>query len=125
MHVPQDKRIVVDVDGVIAQEDDVSYSDREVNENIRKKLKKYREDGFYIILHTARNMRTYNGRIGKINVETAPELLDWLNKNNVPFDEIIYGKPWCGNRGFYVDDRAIRPEEFKEKTFEEIKGMIE
>ena len=43
---------------------------------------------------------------------TLPIIKDWLLANNVPYDEIIIGKPWCGMNGFYVDDRAIGPSEF-------------
>lgn len=39
-------------------------------------------------------------------------MLAWLEKWGIPCDEIIFGKPWPGKRGFYVDDRAVRPDEF-------------
>lgn len=65
-------------------------------------------------------MRTYEGNVGKINVNTLPVLIEWLNKNNIPYDEIYMGKPWCGTEGFYVDDKAIRPDEFVKLSYEEI-----
>ena len=34
------------------------------------------------------------------------------------------GKPWCGFDGFYVDDKAVRPNEFKELSYEKIKELI-
>ena len=37
----------------------------------------------------------------------------WVAKNKVP-DEIIVGKPWPSFGGFYVDDKAIRLNEFTE-----------
>ena len=67
-------------------------------------------------------MRSHNN-IGKITAKTLPIIFKWL-ENNVPFDEIYVGKPWCGNEGFYVDDKAIRPEEFVEKTYAEITKLI-
>lgn len=73
---------------------------------------------------TARNMRTYEGNIGKINIHTLPIIIDWLNKHNVPFDEIIVGKPWCGNEGFYVDDRAVRPDEFSRMSMDELNTLF-
>ena len=48
--------------------------------------------GFYIILNTSRNMRTYNGNIGLINKNTAK--VHYLEKYDIPYDEIYYGKPW-------------------------------
>ena len=35
-------------------------------------------------------------------------------------DEILYGKPWPGHFGFYVDDRSVRPREFMEHSPEEL-----
>ncbi|CDT98899.1 Capsular polysaccharide biosynthesis protein (fragment) [Vibrio coralliirubri] len=43
----------------------------------------------------------------------------------MPYDEVIVGKPWCGHEGFYIDDRAIRPSEFVNLTFDEINNLIE
>ncbi len=69
-------------------------------------------------------MRTHQGNIGKINANTLPVIIEWLTKNNIPFDEIHIGKPWCGNGGFYVDDKAIRPNEFTEFNYDEILDLI-
>jgi len=69
-------------------------------------------------------MRTHEGRIGKINAETAPVLLEWLDEKEVPYDEIHLGKPWCGHEGFYVDDKALRPSEFLSMEHEEIQAML-
>lgn len=121
----EDERVVVDIDGVLAKKDKGDYADKNVDESILGQLREYEERGFYIILHTARNMRTHEGRVGKINAETAPILLDWLEENDVPYDEIHYGKPWCGNEGFYIDDKAIRPSEFLSMEHEEIREMLE
>jgi capsule biosynthesis phosphatase len=70
-------------------------------------------------------MRTYEGRIGKINANTAPVLLEWLSEHEVPYDEIRLGKPWCGHEGYYIDDRAVRPSEFIENDHDELVEIIE
>ncbi|HAN2428273.1 TPA: capsular biosynthesis protein, partial [Escherichia coli] len=54
---------------------------------------------------------------------TLPIIVEWLEKNNVPYDEIYVGKPWCGHEGFYVDDKAIRPNEFVNLSYNEIKKL--
>lgn len=124
--MPNDKkRIVMDIDGVLAKKDKNSYEEKEVDEKILEKLREYSRKDFYIILYTARNMNTHEGRIGKINAETAPVLLDWLEKHDIPYDEIHYGKPWCGHEGFYVDDKAIRPSEFEKMSHKEIRELVE
>jgi capsule biosynthesis phosphatase len=114
----------MDIDGVLARKDDVDYSDRELDEEVYEQLQEYRERGFTIVLYTARNMNTYDGQVGKINANTAPTLLEWLDEHDVPYDEIHYGKPWCGEEGFYVDDKAIRPSEFLSMNHEEIRNLV-
>jgi capsule biosynthesis phosphatase len=34
------------------------------------------------------------------------------------------GKPWGGRGGFYVDDKAIRPDEFLRLSYEEILALV-
>ena len=58
-----------------------------------------------------------------INKKTAKILLEWLDNWNIPYDEIIYGKPWPGHKGFYVDDRTVRPDEFLNYSVEELDGI--
>ena len=70
-------------------------------------------------------MRTYKSNLGKINIFTLPNIIDWLRKYNVPFDEVYVGKPWCGLDGFYIDDKAIRPSEFLKYSYEEIQDLLE
>lgn len=115
----------MDIDGVIAQKGNGPYEEKTADPEMLSRLRTYKDKGFYIILYTARNMRTYKGKIGKINAETAPVLIDWLEEKDVPYDEIHYGKPWCGYEGFYVDDKAIRPSEFLSMDQQEILDMLE
>ena len=83
-------------------------------------LKEYKEKGFKIVLFTSRNMKTYIGNLELINKYTKPELEVWLTKWNIPYDKVIYGKPWPGKEGFYIDDRSIRPKEFLENDIHTI-----
>ena len=88
-----------------------------------EKLREYKAKGFEIVISSSRNMRTYEGNVGKINVHTLPIIMDWLERHNVPYDEIYVGKPWCGHDGFYVDDRAVRPDEFALMSYDEIRKL--
>lgn len=126
MAPPKDKRVVFDIDGVLAKKNsELDYKDRVPHSGIVKKLKEYDRNGYYIILYTARNMNTHEGRIGKINADTAKTLLSWLEEHEIPHDEIHYGKPWCGHDGFYVDDKAIRPSELLRNSPESIRSLLE
>lgn len=107
------KKIIIDLDGTLTIDDpSLPYEKKSPQEAVVEKLRFYQNLGYSIVIHSARNMRTYDGNVGRINVHTLPKILDWLTLHSVPFDEVIVGKPWCGSEGFYVDDRAVRPDEF-------------
>jgi len=119
------KKIVIDLDGTLTMGTNDDYINQPVNSSVVNALRKYKNMGFIIVISTARNMRTHNGNIGKINLHTLPVILSWLSSNNIPFDEILVGKPWCGDEGFYVDDKAIRPSEFSNLSQAEISEILE
>ena len=117
-----DYSFVFDIDGTICpiKTKDQKYEDLIPYKEMVEKIRWYKENGAKIILYTSRNMNTYKGNIGLINKNTAVILIEWLNKWNIPFDEIVYGKIWPGHKGFYVDDRTIRPREFLDHNVEEL-----
>jgi capsule biosynthesis phosphatase len=119
------KKLIVDLDGTLTQANTSDYKNVKPYEDVIEKLREYKANNFEIVISTARNMRTFEGNIGKINIHTLPIIIEWLEKYNVPYDEIIVGKPWCGHDGFYIDDRAIRPSEFATLSLEEINRLIE
>ena len=114
--------IVFDLDGTICpiKNKDEDYLNLTPNKAIVKKMRFYASNGTKIIIYTSRNMRTYDCNIEKINTNTVPIIKKWLKKWDIPYNELIIGKPWAGEQGFYVDDRAIRPNEFLEKTLDEL-----
>lgn len=119
------KRLIIDLDGTITNGDNSNYTEVAPNKAVLKRIAQYKKDGFEIVISTARNMRTYENNVGKINIYTLPKIIEWLDKNLVPYDEILVGKPWCGFEGFYIDDKAIRPSEFVSMTHEEIMSLLE
>lgn len=120
------KRLVFDLDGTITHDAvDLPYPLKTPNLKIVELIRVYKNLGFEIIIMTARNMRTHNNSVGIINAKTLPVIIEWLNRHEIPYDEIHVGKPWCGSEGFYVDDKAIRPDEFINLTYEEIRRLID
>lgn len=105
----QRKTLVVDIDGTICEDDSSkSYASRLPISSVVNSLVDAHLNGAYIILFTSRNVNTYKGNIGLINKYTAPQVLDWLNLHDIPYDEIYFGKPWGDNLTF-VDDKACLP----------------
>ncbi len=117
--------LVVDVDGTLCpiKKKEERYEDLVPFPEMVKKLRYCHENGAKIILFTSRNMNSFEGNLGLINKVTARVLLDWLEKWEIPYDELIYGKPWPGHRGFYIDDRTVRPDEFLSRTAEELEEL--
>jgi capsule biosynthesis phosphatase len=124
--VTEEKCIVVDIDGTLCP---VKRADEEYDallpyECMMAKLREYKEAGYYIILYTSRNMRTYGGNMGLIMANTAKSTMQWLDRHGIPYDEIHFGKPWASRVGFYVDDRAVRPDEFLDLSREQIETLL-
>jgi capsule biosynthesis phosphatase len=96
-----------DLDGTIChiKKESEHYSDVEPLPGAVETLQKLKSEGHYIIIMTARNMRTHNNNVGKIVANQSTVVIEWLKKHQIPFDEIHFGKPLAD---FYVDDKAIR-----------------
>ena len=107
-------RIIYNIDGTICpiKRKNEKYENLIPNKDIIEKIREYKKEGAIIVFNTSRNMKSYDGNLGLINANTAKLLLAWLDKWDIPYDEIYYAKPWPGYNGFYVDDRAVRPDEF-------------
>ncbi len=120
------KTIVVDIDGTLCplKKPTEEYKDLVPFVEVIFKLKEYRRNGFEIILHTSRNMRTYNGDVTKILQYTQPVLESWLDSWQIPYDKLIVGKPWAGDHGFYIDDRSVRPREWISNSFDQLNNLV-
>ncbi|MBR6689894.1 MAG: capsular biosynthesis protein [Bacilli bacterium] len=119
--------MIFDIDGTICpiKKKNENYEDLIPYEKMIKKIKELKELGFRIILYTSRNMRTYEGDLEKINNYTKPVLVRWLEKWDIPYDELLIGKPWPGPVGFYIDDKAIRPNELINFDLESLYSICE
>jgi len=120
------KRLVFDLDGTLTHDEPgIPYPEKRPREEVIERLREYKAAGFTIIVASSRNMRTHQNSVGLINAKTLPVIFEWLARHDIPYDEIHVGKPWCGNEGFYVDDKAIRPSELCAMSYDEIAAMLE
>lgn len=121
----KDYSFVFDIDGTLCpiKKKEEKYEDLVPYPAMIEKIRYYKDHGARIVLYTSRNMNTYNGNIGLINKNTAAVLSKWLEKWEIPYDEIVYGKVWPGHKGFYVDDRTVRPDEFLKYSPEELEKI--
>ena len=100
-------RICIDLDGVICRlrKTDEAYDVLKPVEGSVEKIKKLKSEGHYIIIYTARRMKTHNANTAKVIADIGKTTLDWLAKYKIPYDEIMFGKPWAD---IYIDDNAFR-----------------
>jgi capsule biosynthesis phosphatase len=77
-------------------------------------LKYLQKLGNYIIIYTARRMKTFDGNLGKLNKNIGKITFETLEKFDIPYDEIYFGKPYAD---CYIDDLAISAYENLEKHF--------
>ena len=113
MTIPDSKRtIVFDVDDTILTTTNRDYANSQPMMEVVVGLRALKEAGWYIILQTARGMGRSNGNIEAVREEVTNEITSFCAKYDIPYDELLLGKPWAA---YYVDDKAMRPEEFAAK----------
>jgi capsule biosynthesis phosphatase len=100
-------RICIDLDGTICElrKPGETYADVKVKPGAKEMLERLHRDGHTIIISTARNMQTQGHNIGKVMKNIGKITLQWLDENNIVYDEIFFGKP---NADITIDDRCIR-----------------
>jgi capsule biosynthesis phosphatase len=100
-------RICIDLDGVICKLKGTGekYEDLLPVEGAPESLKALRDSGHYIIINTARHMKTCQGNLGMVNAKITLITLNWLQQYDIPYDEVYFGKP---HADVYIDDNAFR-----------------
>ena len=100
-------RICIDLDGVICclRKPNEGYEHLKPIPGAVDKMQKLRESGHYIIIYTGRRMKTHYANVGQVLADIGKVTLDWLDRYNIPYDEIHFGKPWAD---VYIDDNAYR-----------------
>ncbi len=120
----ESKRYCFDLDNTLVsypkiKDDYTSVEPIQKNINMLKYLKKL---GHTIIIHTARRMKTHNGNTGKILADVGKITLDTLEKFDIPYDEIYFGKPYADT---YIDDSAVSAYDDLEKELGFYKSNID
>lgn len=102
------KRFCFDLDGTLCESraKGQHYSEVQPIPEMCELVRRLKTAGHYVIIYTARNMVTYNANIGKIIRHQVPVIQEWLDRHNVPYDELIVGKP---HADFFIDDKGINP----------------
>lgn len=106
-----DRTLCVDVDDTLCFTNDNDYTKSRPNNPVVAKVREAKAKGWWIVLHTARGMGRSDGHIETVADEVLTEVREFCKQYDIPYDEIVVGKPWAR---WYIDDRALRPDEFTE-----------
>jgi capsule biosynthesis phosphatase len=109
-------RICIDLDGVICRlrMPGQQYAELEPVPGAVEKIRLLRQAGHYIIILTARHMKTCGGNVGQVVARQGQVTLEWLSRHAIEFDEIHFGKPYAH---VYIDDNA-----FEFRSWDQILG---
>jgi len=69
-------------------------------------LKNLKKLGHTIIIYTARRMNSHKHNVGRVIRDIGLVTFQTLEKFNIEYDEIIFGKPIAD---IYIDDKALNP----------------
>ena len=111
--------LVFDIDDTICNNKNRDYENAIPFIDVIKKINDLHRQGAKITLYTSRGMVSCNGDIEKIIKKNKSILETWLSKNQVEYDELVFGKP-LGD--MYIDDKAMNVREFLKEEFCELSG---
>ncbi len=100
-------RLCIDLDGVVCElrRADQTYAELAPVPGAAERLRSLRAAGHYVILNTARHMKTCDGNVGLVVARQGLVTLQWLADHGIEYDEIHFGKP---HADVYIDDNAYR-----------------
>lgn len=106
-------RLCIDLDGVVAElrRPGETYAELAPVPGAVEKLAALRRAGHYVILLTARHMKTCEGNVGMVVARQGLVTLAWLEEHGIEYDELHFGKP---HADVYLDDNAMRFESWDE-----------
>lgn len=100
--------IVVDIDDTISFTYNRDFENSEPNEEVINKINEHYDNGWKIILFTARGAKSCN-TLEEKEAKYRDVTERWLKKHNVKYHTLMFGKP---NADYYVDDKNISVDEF-------------
>lgn len=92
-----------------------SYADVEPIQPMIDQLNKFYDEGYEIIISSARNMVTQNNHVSKVMQNVGLDTLEWLKKHGVKYHGLQLGKEY-GH--LYIDDKSCLndPEEIERRV---------
>ena len=114
------KRIVCDLDDTISFTVNRDWENAKADKLVIQKINQFYDKGWDIVILTARGQLSCGGDYTKADKKYRPQIEKWLHDNDVKYHELSFNKP-LGT--YYIDDKALRPDEFVALEHKELKGM--
>lgn len=114
------KTLVVDIDDTISSTTNRDWENAIPNTQLINKLNRLFNEGWEIHYYTARGNVSFNSRAEADNYY-RPIIENWFKKHNVKYTALSFNKILAA---YYIDDKAIRPDEFLELEIEELVGGL-
>lgn len=112
------RTIVCDFDDTLSITNTKNWKNSEPNYSLINKLNKLYNEGWQIIILTARGQISCNGDVDKATEKYYDDITEWLNIHKVKYHQLIFNKYLAA---YYVDDKSITPEDFCKLDIEVIK----
>ena len=113
-----DKRIVVDFDDTIAITTTRDWENAEPIWPTINKMNNLYDKGWEVWILTARGQLSCDGDFKKADEKYRPIIEAWLKKHSVKYHTLSFEKRLAS---YYIDDKALMPEEFVNLEIREIK----
>lgn len=106
------KRIIVDIDETLCNVVNRDFVNAIPNQAVIDKVNEYYDKGYEVIISTARGQNSCNTP-EEMRKKYESITKQWLETAGVKYDDLEIG--YKKNADLYVDDKAIRPDEFVKK----------
>jgi len=115
-----EKRIVCDLDDTISVTLNRDWENAKPVMPVIKKINELFDTGWEIIILTARGQISCNGDCEKADDKYRKQIETWLKKHKVQYHKLSFNKILGA---YYIDDKALNPEEFSNLKVERLYGM--
>lgn len=112
-------RIVFDLDDTISIHTNRDFANASPIQETIKKIRALKKDGCEITIYSARGQSSCKGDLALIEERNRRQVETWLKKYDVPYDQLLFGKP-LGD--LYVDDKGVSLEDFLVGKYGKLKG---
>jgi capsule biosynthesis phosphatase len=112
------KRIVCDIDDTICFTTNRDWENATPIPAVIEKINFLYENGWEIILQTARGQVSCNGDSKKAEEKYGDIIRTWLKEHNVKYHILSFQKYLAS---YYIDDKSLRPDEFSKLKIELLK----